>query len=51
MAKRLPVEFRKYLAAIGRKGGKASGKGMTAEQRSARARKAATARWKKNGNA
>jgi len=40
----------KYLADIGRKGGKASGKArmdkLTPEQRSAIAKKAAAARWK-----
>ena len=40
----------KYLAEIGRKGGKASGKArmekLTPEQRSAVAKKAATDRWK-----
>jgi general stress protein YciG len=41
----------KYLADIGRKGGKASGKArmekLTPEKRSAVAKKAATARWAK----
>ena len=43
-------DVRAYLASIGRKGGKKSGKArmktMTAEQRSEIARKAANARWK-----
>ncbi len=47
MATRLPPELRKYLAALGRKGGKASGEALTPEERSERARKAAAARWSK----
>jgi hypothetical protein len=38
---------REYLAKIGKKGGKARLKKMTAEQRKAVARKAAQARWAK----
>jgi hypothetical protein len=49
MARKTAVS--KYLAEIGRKGGKASGKGrmekLTPEQRVAVARKAAAARWAK----
>jgi general stress protein YciG len=48
MAKKVPAGFREYLAEIGRKGGKKAGKTLTAEQRSARARTAAAARWKKD---
>jgi hypothetical protein len=44
-------EISEYLAKIGRKGGKASGKArmekLTAEQRSEVARRAALARWKR----
>jgi hypothetical protein len=47
MAKKVPAAMRKYLAEIGRKGGKQAGKSLTAEQRSARARAGAAARWKK----
>jgi hypothetical protein len=43
MAKRLPAAMRKYLT----KGGKKATVLITAAQRSARARKAATTRWKK----
>src|SRR5271167_2201327 len=49
MARKTPVS--KYLAEIGRKGGKASGKArmekLTPEQRAAVARTAAAARWAK----
>ena len=48
MAKKSAIS--KYLADIGRKGGKSSGKArmekLTPEQRSAVAKKAAQARWK-----
>jgi general stress protein YciG len=48
MARKTAVS--KYLAEIGRKGGKASGKArmekLTPEQRSTVAKKAATDRWK-----
>jgi general stress protein YciG len=37
----------KYLADLGRKGGKATAKKRTKEQRSELARKAAEARWEK----
>jgi len=47
MAKRLPTAVRKYMAELGRKGGKVSGKMLTPEQREQRARNAAMARWKK----
>jgi hypothetical protein len=47
MAKRVPAELRKYLAKLGSKGGKKSAESMTAAERSARAKKAATTRWKK----
>jgi hypothetical protein len=47
MAKQVPAALRKYLAELGRKGGKKAGKTMTPEQRSERARKAAAGRWKK----
>ena len=39
--------MRKYLAALGSKGGKKAAASLTAAQRSARARKAAATRWKK----
>jgi hypothetical protein len=51
MAKEIPAAFRKYLAEIGRKGGKKAGKTLSADQRSARAKKAAAARWKKKDRA
>jgi hypothetical protein len=35
------------VVALGKKGGKARAKNMTAQERSAAARKAAAARWKK----
>lgn len=44
MAKR--NAFSKYLAELGRKGGKARGERLTPEQRRESARKAAQARWK-----
>jgi hypothetical protein len=52
MAKRaLPLEFRKYLAKLGRKGGLKGGPAraatMTREQRSESARKAVMARWER----
>jgi len=47
MAKRLPAAMRRYLADLGSKGGKTAAASLTAAQRSARARKAATTRWKK----
>ena len=51
MAKKLPAEFRKYLAKIGKKGGLKGGHAraekMTAEERSESARKAVQARWAK----
>ena len=51
MATKLPPEFRKYLAKLGRKGGLKGGPAraaaMTAEQRSESARKAVLARWAK----
>jgi hypothetical protein len=47
MAKRLPTAMRKYLAELGRKGGKKAAASLTAVQRTARARKAAATRWKK----
>jgi hypothetical protein len=40
-------EISKYLAKLGRKGGKATAQKLTAEQRKASARKAAKARWAK----
>jgi hypothetical protein len=40
-------EISKYLAALGRKGGKARVKNQTPEQRKESARKAAQARWAK----
>jgi hypothetical protein len=46
MAKKIPAALSAYIPSIGSKGGKASGKSLTAEQRKARARKAAAARWK-----
>jgi hypothetical protein len=39
--------MRKYLADLGSKGGKKAAASMTIAQRKARARKAATTRWKK----
>jgi hypothetical protein len=51
MSPKLPAEFRQYLAKIGRKGGLRGGPAraekLTAEQRSASARKAVQARWAK----
>lgn len=51
MAKKLPAEFRKYLAKIGKKGGLKGGHAraekMTPEERSESARKAVQARWAK----
>jgi hypothetical protein len=51
MPKRLPPEFREYLAKIGSKGGKKGGPAraakLTPEQRSESARKAIQARWAK----
>jgi hypothetical protein len=47
VAKRLPAAFREYLAKLGSKGGKKAADSLTAAQRSARAKKAAAARWKK----
>ena len=51
MGKKLPSEFRKYLAKIGKKGGLKGGHAraakMTAEERSESARKAVQARWAK----
>ena len=38
-------ELSQYLAKLGRRGGKATAKKMTAEQRKESARKAARARW------
>jgi hypothetical protein len=47
MAKqKAPPEVRKYLAEIGRLGGKASLESLTPEERSARAKVAAKTRWK-----
>lgn len=40
-------ELSKYLAKLGRKGGKAAGKNRTPEERREHARKAAQARWAK----
>lgn len=40
-------ELRKYLASLGRKGGKARTQQMTAAERKELARKAALARWAK----
>jgi hypothetical protein len=51
MATKLPPEFRKYLAKLGKKGGLKGGRAraaaMTPEQRSESARKAVMARWSK----
>jgi hypothetical protein len=44
MAKKDPA-----AVSLGRKGGKASAKKLTPEQRAEKARKAAQARWKKKG--
>jgi hypothetical protein len=40
-------EIRDYFAKFGRKGGQATAKNLTPEQRKASARKAAQARWAK----
>jgi hypothetical protein len=40
-------EIREYFAKFGKKGGKATAKNLTPEQRKASARKAAKARWAK----
>jgi hypothetical protein len=40
-------EMSEYLRKLGRKGGKATAKKLTPEQRKESARKAAEARWKK----
>lgn len=49
---KLPVEFRDYLAKIGRKGGKVGGAkraaNMTPQERSEAARKAVQARWNRS---
>lgn len=42
-----PKDAREYLARIGRKGGQARAKNMTAAARKASARKAIAARWAK----
>jgi hypothetical protein len=47
MARKVTAAMRRYLAEIGKKGGKAAGKSLTAEQRTARAKAAAATRWKK----
>ena len=47
MAK-MPKAVREYIATITRKGGLARAKRLTAEERSASARKAARARWRKH---
>jgi len=47
MTKKLTDEFRKYLASLGRKGGKARTQKMTPKERKELARKAAQARWAK----
>jgi hypothetical protein len=47
MAKRLTPEFKKYLAALGSKGGKRSAEALTPAERRQRAKRAAAARWKK----
>ncbi len=44
MAKKLPPEIAEYFRREGKKGGKAAASKMTPEQRSARAKKAVTAR-------
>jgi len=46
-------DLQKYFAKLGKKGGPARAKKLTAEERSESARKAAQARWKKKvtGNA
>jgi hypothetical protein len=49
--KQIPLEFREYFSKLGKKGGKKGGPAraarMTAEERSASARKAVQARWEK----
>jgi hypothetical protein len=47
MTKKPADEVRKYLASLGRKGGKSRTQQMTAEERKELARKAAQARWAK----
>ena len=51
VSKKLPPEFREYLAKIGKKGGLKGGPAraakMTEEERSESARKAVKARWAK----
>jgi len=44
------TDISKYLAELGRKGGKARVKNQTPEQRRESARKAAQARWSKTGD-
>lgn len=47
MAKKIPSAISKYMADMGRKGGKAGAKKRTPQERSEKARRAAAARWKK----
>jgi hypothetical protein len=47
MATKLPAAMRKYFSKLGSKGGKKAADSLTAAERSARARTAAAARWKK----
>jgi hypothetical protein len=49
MATKVPGALRRYLSELGSKGGKASAKNRTPEERSEKARQAAMARWKKAG--
>jgi len=43
----MPKALREYFAKFGRRGGKIRAKKLTAEQRTASAKKAAAARWSK----
>jgi uncharacterized protein YdaU (DUF1376 family) len=47
MPDKLPPEVLEFFRSAGKKGGKKRASKMTAEQRSASARKAAQARWKR----
>jgi hypothetical protein len=51
MVKKLSRETRKYLASLGRKGGRARTDQMTAAERKELARKAVKARWAKQKKA
>ena len=51
MAAKLSAAMRRYLAELGRKGGKVAAKNQTPEQRSQKARRAAEARWSRKAGA